>query len=143
MKFKTFSYFDAEKILRKKKLLKEIETIIFSIEPEDAQHSNIQRQFKQRGWQLEKYIFDTTTWAWDAYKAEVAVSIEFSLIDAIQRDLLRAILANKYGELDVLVFIVDLMISEPHFENVKRQIGIFSPILTFPIFLIGIESMQT
>ena len=143
MNFKTFSYHDAENVLKNKKLLKEIEEINVSLKPEEAQHNSIQRQFQQRGWQLEKYIFNEVTWTWDAYKDKVAVSIEFSLIDAIQRDLLRAILSNMQGELDVLVFELDLGISQPHFENVKQQLEIFSSILKFPIYLMGIDRRQT
>ena len=143
MKFKTFSYHDAENTLRSKKLLKEIEEINISIKPEEAQHGSIKRQFQKIGWRLEKYIFDEVTWTWDAYKDKVAVSFEFSSIDAIQRDLLRAILANKKGELDVLVFELDLNISKLQFENVKRQLEIFSSILKFPIYLIGIDRRQT
>ena len=142
MLFKTFSYNDAENVLRSKNILKEIEEINISIKPEQAQHNSIQKQFQQRGWRLEKYIFNEVTWTWDSYKDKVAVSIEFSLINAIQRDLLRAILANKKGELDVLVFELDLSISGPQFENVKRQLEIFSSILKFPIYLIGIDRRQ-
>jgi hypothetical protein len=69
-------------------------------------------------------------------KDKVAVSIEFSLIDAVHRDFLRAMLAQKLGTLEVLVYITSSF-KEPKFYNVKRDIEIFNELLTFPILLVG------
>ena len=139
MKHVIWSYKNAEKILDQNQLKNEIIDIIELIEPAEATHKHIQNKFQESGWILEKYIFEEVRWAWDAFKDNIAISIEFSLIDAIQRDLLRAILAKKQGKLGVLVFILDLVISEPQFENVQKQVKIFSPILDYPILLIGID----
>lgn len=139
MKHIIWSYRNAETALDTKQLKNEIIEIIEFIEPEEATHRNIQNKFQEKDWILEKYIFEEVRWAWDAFKDNIAISIEFSLIDAIQRDLLRAILAKKQGKLSVLVFILDLFISESHFENIQKQIKVFSPILDYPILLIGID----
>ena len=88
-------------------------------------------------WGLEKYIIEETTWGWDAYKDKVAVSVELSLIDSVHRDFLRAKLAQKRENLDVLVYAVSTF-KEPKFHNVKRDIKIFKEILTFPILLVGL-----
>lgn len=82
-----------------------------------------------------------TMWSWDAQKDKIAVSIEFSLIDAVHRDFLRAILAYKRGSLDALVYITQ-MTKDPKFENVKIDIEIFKPILEVPIFLIGLNTTR-
>ena len=86
---------------------------------------------------MEKRIFPETTWAWDAYKDKVAVSVELSLIDAVHRDFLRAILTHRHGDLDVLIYVTSTF-KEPKFHNVKRDIDIFSEILTVPILLAGL-----
>jgi hypothetical protein len=88
---------------------------------------------------VEHRIFSGTAWGWDAYKDKVAVSVELSLIDAVHRDFLRAILAQKKGDLDVLVYVTSTF-KEPKFQNVKRDIEIFKEILPVPILLIGLPS---
>ena len=142
MNFSIWHLLNAKRVLENKALFEEIKSILSSIEPHKATHNYIRDRFKDKGWIPEKYIFENTRWAWDAYKDKVAISIEFSLIDAIQRDLLRGILAYNKGSLEVLVFLLDLVISEPHFENVKKQIEIFSSILKYPILLVGIDIIQ-
>jgi len=135
VKVDLFVYKDADKILIEKGLYDELRRILESIRRVD--HGEIQSQFNNQGWRVEKRIFHETTWAWDAYKDKVAVSIELSLIDAVHRDFLRAILAQKRGELDALVYVTSTF-KEPRFRNVKRDIGIFKEILTMPILLVGL-----
>ena len=130
-----FAYKDADKILENKGLLQEIKSILLSVSKVD--HEEIQEMFRLWGWTLERYILQEVTWRWDAYKDKVAVSIELSLIDAVHRDFLRAILAQKRGDLDVLVY-VNSTLKEPKFHNVKRDIDIFSEILTVPILVVGL-----
>ena len=135
VRFELFVYRDADKKLDEKELLQEIKNILGSIKRVD--HKEIQAEFHNRGWSLEKQIFTETSWAWDAYKDKVAVSVELSLIDAVHRDFLRAILAQKRGDLDVLVYVTSTF-REPKFHNVKRDIEIFDEILNFPILLVGL-----
>jgi hypothetical protein len=130
-----FVYKDADKILEAKGLLQEVKSVLLSLSKVD--HDEIQEMFRLWGWSLERYIFQKVTWRWDAYKDKVGVSIELSLIDAVHRDFLRAILAHKRGNLDVLVYVTSTF-KEPMFQNVKRDIEIFKEILTIPILLIGI-----
>lgn len=131
-----FVYRDADAILEKKGLLEEIKAVLQSIKRVD--HREIQAEFYNKGWIIEHRIFSGTTWAWDAHKDKVAVSVEFSLIDAVHRDFLRAILAQKHGDLDVLVYVTSTF-KEPKFQSVKRDIEIFREILNFPILLIGLS----
>jgi len=130
-----FAYRDADKALRSKGLLRELKEILQNVKRVD--HKEIQSEFSRRGWKIEKRIFNEAAWAWDAYKDKVAVSVELSLIDAVHRDFLRAILARKQGDLDVLVYVVSTF-KEPKFQNVKRDIGIFEEILDMPILLVGL-----
>jgi len=130
-----FVYKDADKILKSKGLLQEIKSILLSVSKVD--HTEIQELFSLWDWGLEKYIIEETTWRWDAYKDKVAVSVELSLIDSVHRDFLRAKLAQKRENLDVLVYVVSTF-KEPKFHNVKRDIKIFKEILTFPILLVGL-----
>lgn len=130
-----FVFKDADKILESKGLLQEVKSILLSASKVD--HNEIQDLFRLWSWALERYILQKVTWRWDAYKDKVAVSIELSLIDAVHRDFLRAILAQKRGNLDVLVYVTSTY-KEPKFHNVKRDIEIFKEILTFPILLIGL-----
>jgi len=135
VEYETFVYRDARKILENKGLLEEINAALQSIKR--VNHREIQAEFYNKGWTMEHRIFPQTTWAWDAYKDKVAVSIELSLIDAVHRDFLRAILAQKKGKLDVLVYITSTF-NEPKFQNVKRDLEIFKEILPVPILLIGL-----
>ena len=135
VRFELFVYRDADKKLDEKQLLQEIKNILGSIKR--VEHKEVQAEFHNRGWSLEKQIFTETSWAWDAYKDKVALSVELSLIDAVHRDFLRAILAHKRDDLDVLIYITSTF-KEPRFQNVKRDIEIFREILDFPILLIGL-----
>jgi len=130
-----FVYKDADKILENKGLLQEVKTILLSASKVD--HTDIQEMFRLWNWTLERYIIEETAWRWDAYKDKVAVSIELSLIDAVHRDFLRAILAQNRGTLDVLVYVTSTS-REPKFLNVKRDIEIFQDMLTAPILLVGL-----
>jgi hypothetical protein len=130
-----FVYKDADKILEAKGLLQEVKSVLLG--PSKVDHDEIQEMFRLWGWSLERYILQKVTWRWDAYKDKVAVSIELSLIDAVHRDFLRAILAHKRGDLDVLIYVTSTF-KEPRFQNVKRDIEIFKEILTIPILLIGL-----
>jgi len=134
-KVQFYVYRDSDKLLQKKQLFEEVKDILESIKRVD--HREIQSEFYNRGWLLEKQIFNEVSWAWDAYKDKVAVSIELSLIDAVHRDFLRAILAQKRGDLDVLVYVTSTF-KEPKFHNVRRDIEIFREILTVPILLVGL-----
>lgn len=126
---------DAERALKEKSLFEEVREVLIRIRRVD--HREIQAEFYNKGWRKEKQFFHETSWAWDAYKDKVAVSVEFSLIDAVHRDFLRALLSQKRGELDTLIYITSTF-KEPKFQNVKRDIEIFKPILTVPILLIGL-----
>jgi hypothetical protein len=133
--YELFVYKDADKILQNKGLLDEVKTVLQSVRR--INHREIQAQFYNKGWIMEHKIFSQTTWAWDAYKDKVAVSVELSLIDAAHRDFLRAILAHKRDDLDVLIYITSTF-KEPRFQNVKRDIEIFRETVDFPILLIGL-----
>jgi hypothetical protein len=130
-----FVYKDADKILESKGLLQEVKSILLSVSKVD--HTEIQELFSLWDWGLERYIIEETTWRWDVYKDKVAVSVELSLVDSVHRDFLRANLAQKRENLDVLVYVVSTF-KEPKFHNVKRDIEIFEEILTFPILLVGL-----
>lgn len=134
-KVQFYTFKGSDKLLRKKQLFKEVKDILTSIDRVD--HREIQAEFYNRGWKIEQRIFDEVSWAWDAYKDKVAVSVELSLIDAVHRDFLRAILAQKRGTLDVLVYVTSTF-KEPKFRNVKRDVEIFREILTVPILLVGL-----
>jgi hypothetical protein len=135
VKFEMFIYNKADRILSDKGLYQEVKGVLRAVKRVD--HREIQSAFSDRGWLLEKAIFPDVSWAWDAYKDNVAVSVELSLIDAVHRDLLRAILAHKRGGLDALVYVTSTF-REPQFHNVKRDIEVFRELLGFPILLIGL-----
>ena len=134
-KFELFIHGKADKLLEEKGLYQEIKETLGKVRR--VNHREIQEAFADRGWTLEQQIFPQVSWAWDAYKGRVAVSVELSLIDAVHRDFLRAILAKKHDELDALVYITSTF-KEPKFHNVKRDIEIFKKILGFPILLVGL-----
>jgi hypothetical protein len=130
-----FIFRKADQILKGKDLYREITRTLLRIKRID--HKGIQKEFQTEGWKIERRIHPTVSWAWDAYKNKIAISIELSLIDAVHRDFLRAILAKKHDDLDVLVYISSTF-KEPKFHNVKRDIEIFKELLDFPILLVGL-----
>ena len=134
--YELFAFKDADKILDSKGLLQEVKSIMSQIL--FVKHTAIQEGFRKSGWSLENYIFKEALWRWDAYKDKIAVSVELSLIDAVHRDFLRAMLAHKKGLVDALLYVTS-MSKEPKFQNVKRDIEIFKEILAVPILLIGLE----
>lgn len=138
VKYRLYVYKNADDALKEKGLLEEVKNVLEEIKR--ASHREIQAELQHKGWTVEHKIFQETTWAWDAYKGKVAVSIEFSLIDAVHRDLLRAILGHKKGDLDALVYVTSTF-KEPRFQNVKRDIEIFKEILNFPILLVGLAQV--
>jgi len=133
--FEVYVHRNVEDILDKKSLLHEIRIILRDIGR--IEHEEIKAEFSNKGWALEQRIFPEALWAWDAYKDKVAVSVELSLIDAVHRDFLRAILAHKRGSLHALVYITSTF-KEPKYHNVKRDIEIFNEILPVPILLVGL-----
>lgn len=135
VEIEVFPYRDADKVLESKGLLQEVKSILIS--PSKVDHGEIQEMFRLWNWSLERYIFQGVTWRWDAYKEKVAVSVELSLIDAVHRDFLRAILAHRHGDLDVLVYVTSTF-KEPKFHNVRRDVEIFEELLDFPILLVGL-----
>jgi hypothetical protein len=120
VEYEWFAYRNSDKILESKGLLEEVKATLQNIKRVD--HREIQAEFCKKGWKMEHKIFSQTSWAWDAHKDKVAVSVELSLIDAVHKDFLRAILAQRHGDLDVLVYITSTF-KEPKFQNVKRDIG--------------------
>jgi len=135
VEIEVFPYRDADKVLESKGLLQEVKSILLS--PSKVDHGEIQEMFRLWSWGLERYIFQGVTWRWDAYKKKVAVSVELSLIDAVHRDFLRAILAHRRGDLDVLIYVTSTF-KEPKFHNVRRDVEIFEELLDFPILLVGL-----
>lgn len=115
-----YAYKKADIVLENKDLLQETKNIVLRIPSVD--HASIQETFGKAGWNLEQQIFKDVLWRWDAYKNKVAVSIELSLIDAVHRDFLRAILAHKQGSFDALIYITSVA-KEPRFQNVRRDIS--------------------
>ena len=78
VEFELYVYKDSERILDQKDLFQEIRDILGSIKRVDR--GDIRAEFNEKGWTLDKKIVSETTWAWDAYKDKVAVSIEFTWI---------------------------------------------------------------
>jgi len=134
--FKTYDYMEAKNILRQKGLLQQIIQVVHGASEVD--HKVIQACFRQSGWEVEKGLLSEVNWPWDAYKDRVVVSIEFSLIDAVHRDFLRALLLKNQGKIDVMVYVTTTF-KEPKFKNVKRDIEVFKEILSVPIFIIGLS----
>lgn len=135
-----FDYKDALIILKKKGLLSEVEQILGEVDK--IGHTEIQWLFRSRGWETEKRIVSGTTWAWDAYKDKVVVSIEFSLIDAVHRDFFRLLMWHQDSKVEAVVYITTTF-KEPKFHNVKRDIEIFQrnypSLLPVPIYLVGLK----
>jgi len=133
-----YNFNNAEKILREKGLLSEIHQIIKNIAKID--HGTIQEAFAERGWEKECKIHNEVNWAWDACKDRVPVSVELSLIDAVHRDFLRLLLWEKQGRVDAMVYVTVIEYKEVKYENVKRDLNIFSSLIKTPILLIGLRS---
>jgi len=135
-----FDYKDASVTLKRKGLLSEVEQILGEVDK--ANHTEIQRLFRSKGWETEKRIISGTTWAWDAYKDKIVVSIEFSLIDAVHRDFFRLLMWHHDNKVEAVVYVTTTF-QEPKFHNVKRDIEIlqnsYPYLLPVPIYLVGLK----
>lgn len=141
MKFYTFSHAGGEDLLKEKGLLREITDVLEELKREDAEHIFIESLFQNTGWEIEKQILPEKNWRWDVYRDKVAISIEFTGgTENIHRDLLRALLLKQTNRIDVLVFITETHLNKPVYENVKDEIKLFTPIINFPIYLIGLRN---
>ena len=154
MKFYTFSHAGGEEILKEKGLLREITEILkemkrSQLHPDEptkraqtsSGHALIESLFQNTGWEIEKQILPKKNWRWDCYKDKVAISIEFTGGTAhTHRDLLRTLLLSHGDKIDVLVFITETDVNTPVYENVKDEIKLFSPIINFPVYLIGLRN---
>ena len=136
VKFEIFIHKRADQVLSDKGLYQEVKDILQTVKR--VNHDEIQTEFRNKIWIIEKQIHPGTTWAWDAFKNKVAVSVEFNNFNAVSRDFLRAILKHKHGDLDVLIYITQTF-KEPKFSNVKRDIEIFKELLSLPILLVGVH----
>ena len=141
-KMKFFDFNNALSVLESKGILSEVWEIIDSITIVD--HNTIQKLFSNKGWGTEKQILPETNWKWDAYKNKVVVSIEFSLIDAVHRDLFRLLMWYHQAKHDAVIYITTTF-KEPKFHNVKRDFEIcsndFPHLISYPIILIGLEKI--
>lgn len=134
--FRTYVYRNADMVLDGKNLLREVFEISNTITKID--HKAIKDSFLARGWTVENSVLPESRWGWDAYKDKVVVSIEFSLIDAAHRDFLRVMLWKHMNMVDAMVYVTSIS-RAPKFEEVKREIETFEPILDIPILLIGLD----
>ena len=134
----TYSYKGASEILRRKSLSREIEYAI--TDAPIVEHPVLQGLLGQRGWQVKAYLLEGTRYMQDAFKDRVLVEIDLkgSLLDSVHRNFLRAQLLMVLGKIDVLVQIVETQ-RDPKFQSIKRDVEMFSPVITVPILLLGVE----
>jgi hypothetical protein len=135
-----FDYRDAAAVLEEKGLLSEVNRILSEIDKAD--HTKIQELFRRNGWETGKRILPQTTWAWDAYKDRVVMSLEFSLVDAVHRDFFRLLMWHQDKKVDAVLYITTTF-REPKFENVRRDLEIlrskYSSLLPVLIYLVGLK----
>ena len=104
-------------------------------------HALIESLFQNTGWEIEKQILPEKNWRWDVYRDKVAISIELvGGTENIHRDLLRTLLLSYRNEIDVLVFITMTDVSKMVFAKVEDEIKLFTPIINFPVYLIGLRN---
>ena len=134
----TYSYKEANEILKRKSLFKEIEYAI--TDAPIVEHSVLQGLLGQKGWRVKAYLLEGTRYMQDAFKDRVLVEIDLkgSLLDSVHRNFLRAQLLMVLGKVDMLVQVVETQ-RDPKFQSIKRDIEMFSPVLTVPILLLGVE----
>lgn len=138
MGLKTFSFKEAEEILKRKGQL----SIILQVASlnnlsSKKDHSEMQHFFHKNRWDIEVSLFPVTNYRLDAFKEKTGIEIERSLIDAVHRTLFRCLWAYAKGKLDILVFIVPTY-KEPKFEHVKRDLQEFKDIIPYPVYLVGV-----
>jgi hypothetical protein len=138
MGLKTFSFKEAEEILKRKGQL----SIILQVASlnnlsSKKDHSEMQHFFHKNRWDIEVSLFPVTNYRLDAFKEKTGIEIERSLIDAVHRTLFRCLWAYAKGKLDILVFIVPTY-KEPKFEHVKRDLQEFKDIIPYPVYVVGV-----
>jgi len=139
---KTFSYGEAEEILKEKgQLLTILQAASLNSLSSKKDHNQLQHFFHKNRWDIEVSLFPVTNYRLDAFKEKTGIEIERSLIDAVHRTLFRCLWAYAKGKLDTLVFIVPIY-KEPKFEHVKRDLQEFKDIIPYPVYLVGVAPNQ-
>lgn len=135
----SYSYRKGADVIERKGLKDEIYRAVTDAPSID--HSIIQGMLGMKGWVMKAYLLEGTRYVQDAYKDRVLAEIDLkgSLLDSVHRNFLRAQLLFVTKKVDVLVQVVELD-RDPKFSNIKRDIELFSPVLTVPILLIGVGS---
>jgi len=138
----SFSFRNAENILREKEQLSEVtEAASLTDLSSQADHDTIKKYLRGNGWEVEVSKFPVGSYRLDAFRQGTGLEIERSLIDAIHRSLFRCIWSFQRQQLQILVFIVPSY-KEPKFANVKRDIEAFKDTIPFPVYLLGVSKKQ-
>jgi hypothetical protein len=135
-----FEYKKAKSILKSKGLLSEINDVLNKIQKLEKRqtHDEICGLLRQKGWRIKEKLLEETNYFQDAFKNGVMVEVDFSLIDSVHRNFLRAQELFKRGKIEVLVQIVPNNF-EPKFDKMKRDIKSFKNALDVPIYLLGVS----
>ena len=137
---KRFDHGGAAQILQRKGLLAEIDSIlnqIVSVEKRQI-HDIISGYLANKGWKIKTNLLIGTDYQQDAYKDKIMVEIDFSIIDSVHRNFIRAQELFNRKVIDAFVQIVPIE-REPRFDKMRRDIQLFSSCLTVPVYLIGLS----
>ena len=137
----TFDSNNASSVLNSKHLLQQIMGILQNSNmtlKKHQTHDAICGALSQNGWQIKHNLLVGTNYAQDAFNSEVLIEVDFSIIDSVHRNFLRAEELFRRGTIKAFVQIVPIDF-EPKFEFMQRDIQLFGNVLHVPIYLIGVK----
>jgi hypothetical protein len=157
MRFQTYNFRFAEEILYSQSdLKKEIKAVLdpLVIDPnakgDNMPHRVIKAAFMEKGWSDEELLSTQSKMRFDLYKNRIAIEIETSNIVHCYKDYLKFLVGFNMQKIDVGVEIVyandyikkhnPKKHAKPTLERVRYDLEhLFRPIITVPIFVIGLE----
>jgi hypothetical protein len=157
VQFETLNYRHAEEILNSRvAIIRETRDIVEKVEGtkvgsgKDALTPRLMNAFTGRNWDKEVLVSENQehNQFFDLLKDRVAIEIEFSRYEFLYRDYLRFLSAYNADKIDVGVLIthsqeglsrVKHKAGAPSFARVKSDLAWLRPVVTCPIWVIGLK----
>jgi hypothetical protein len=143
MNCERFDHNGAEVVLDQKGLLNELNYMITNLESAKGNSTTdkIEDMLDRLEWKRKVVLFNGTGYAHDGFKDRVMLESDQSSLDSVHRNFLRAQVLYSEKIIDCLIQIVKIGKGEPRFDHMKRDIGLFSRVLSVPIYLIGLANL--
>lgn len=149
-----YNYRDAEKILSKKaSLLSELfgavqqDDLRFGYDSPQKINASIAEKLNEKGWADRVKVSDATNLTINFMKNHVGICVQLGNVARIYADLLKLETLGVNGRIDVGIIVVPggpeskmLGANYARFDRLKKEMQVFSGIITLPILIISLSN---